>query len=285
LLSLSNVHFVDTRKGLDASEKLAQITPFDGGALGVTWSNAQNVTLHEEELGNEPVPLARFGTLPDAAGEVASYDTWKKSLADHLYRTRRFELFKSNVLGEFSQPGESARDFRIRLAERAREQRDESLDKLRRKYATKLAAAEDRIHRAEHRAEAERQDVEGTQMQTVVSWGATILSAVLGRKRLSARTVGRVATAAREMGRSRKQSGELRRAEERLEHYEQRLEDLEHEIEQEEQLIQDRFDPLQETLDTIPLRPRKIDIDVRLLALAWIPFVVHDDDMSESLFA
>ena len=75
-----------------------------------------------------------------------------------------------------------------------------------------------------------------------------------------------------------------RRAEENLSRYEQQQEELEREIEQEEALIADKYDPLQEKLQTIQLKPRKTDIDVRLLALGWAPYVVHDDGTAEALF-
>jgi hypothetical protein len=284
LLALCRVHFVDTRRGLSASEEVAQLTPLDDSPLGIAWSNSEDVGVREEELAREPVASASFATPPAAAAQVASYAAWKKSLTDHLHRTRRYQLFKSNALGEFSRPGESERDFRIRLTERAREVRDEAIDNLRRKYAAKLVAAEERVHRAGECVESERQQAEGAGMQTAVSWGATILSAVLGRKRLGPRTLGRAASAARDLGRSRKQAGDVQRAEEKLDRYEQRLHDLEQEIQQEEELIKDRFDPLQEALDTIQLRPRRTDVDVRLLALAWTPLVAHADGTCERLF-
>ena len=102
---------------------------------------------------------------------------------------------------DFSDPGESERDFRIRLGDKAHELRDEALEKLRKKYASKFRTLQDRIARAEQKIEVEQQEAEGAKMQTAISWGATILSAVLGRKTISVGTVGRAATAAGRMGR------------------------------------------------------------------------------------
>ena len=121
-------------------------------------------------------------------------------------------------------------------------------------------------------------------MQTAVSWGATILSALLGRKTIRVGTVGRAATAARRMGRQQKQAADVSRAERRLGRYEDQLQELEHEVELEQELISDKFDPQLEELETIQLKPRKTDIDIRTVALGWAPFVLHEDGTAEPLF-
>ncbi len=82
-----------------------------------------------------------------------------------------------------------------------------------------------------------------------------------------------------------KQASDVSRAEERLDRYQQQLAELEREIEQEEAIIADKFDPLQEKLATIQLKPRKSDIDIRTVALGWAPFVLHEDGSADPLFA
>lgn len=284
LVALSKVHFVDTRKGLSADEELTLLTPLDDDITGVDWSEATELALLQDDLERDPEPDAGFAALMPDAGKSKSYSSWEKDLADHLYRSRRHELFKSPLLKEYSEPGESERDFRIRLSEKAHELRDEALDKLRRKYATKIRTLEDRIARAEQKVEVEQQQAAGAKMQTAISWGATILSAVMGRKAVGVGTIGRAATAARGMGRQRKQAADVSRAEEQLMRYEDRLQELEREIEQESDLISEKFDPLSEELETIQLKPRKTDIDIRTVALGWAPFALFEDGSAEQLF-
>jgi DNA repair exonuclease SbcCD ATPase subunit len=158
------------------------------------------------------------------------------------------------------------------------------LDKLRKKYASKIRTLEDRIARAEQKVDVERQQAEGAKLQTAISWGTTILSAVLGRKTFGVGTMGRAATAARGIERSRRQASDVSRAQQQLSRYEQQLEELELELEQEQDLINDKYDPLQEELDTMELKPRRADVDVRTIALGWAPFVVHEDGAAEALF-
>ena len=284
LVSVAKVQFVDTRRGLSAQQDFTLLTTLDDDLTGVDWAEAGELALVEDDFQMEPEDDASYAALLADAGKVKSYAGWEKDLADYLYRNKRYALLKSPVLREYSEPGEAERDFRIRLSEKAHAMRDEALEKLRKKYASKIRTLEDRIARAEQKVQVERQQASGAKMQTAISWGATILSAVMGRKKFGVGTIGRATTAARGMGRQRKQEADVVRAEERLMRYEEQLMELEGEIEQESDLIHDKFDPLTEELDTIQLKPRKSDIDIRTVALAWAPFALFDDGSAQQLF-
>ena len=284
LVALAKVHFVDTRRGLGADEELTLLTPLDDSIVGIDWSEAAELALLHDDFDTTPEGDASFAPLLSDATVAKSYKGWEKDLDDHLYRSRRFPLYKSAIMKEYSQPGESERDFRIRLSEEAHELRDVALAKLRKKYAARIRTLEDRIARAEQKVEVERQQATSAKMQTAISWGATILSAVMGRKTLGVGTIGRAATAARGMGRQRKQTADVSRAEAQLMRYEDQLQELEREIEQESDIISDKFDPLLEDLDTIQLKPRRTDIDIRTVALGWAPFALFADGSAEQLF-
>ena len=51
----------------------------------------------------------------------------------------------------------------------------------------------------EEKVAVEQEQARNAKMQNAVSWGATILSAVLGRKKLSSRNIGRATTAASQL--------------------------------------------------------------------------------------
>ncbi len=75
----------------------------------------------------------------------------------------------------------------------------------------------------------------------------------------------------RGMGRATKQADDVRRAESQLREYELQLQDLEDEIADEADRIREQFDPLREEFEIVQLKPRKSDIDVRMVALGWVP--------------
>jgi hypothetical protein len=151
----------------------------------------------QDELEREPASDALFGSLPAEASKAKSYAAWSRDLVQWLYASQTLELHKSPSLGETSKPGESERDFRLRLQQAGRENRDGSVEKLRKAYAPKMAALEERIRRAEQATEREKEQANQQKLQTAISVGATLLGAFLGRKAVSTATMGRAATAAR----------------------------------------------------------------------------------------
>ncbi|HEX2641723.1 MAG TPA: hypothetical protein VHU81_01945, partial [Thermoanaerobaculia bacterium] len=50
------------------------------------------------------------------------------------------------------------------------------------------------------------------------------------------------------------------------------LTELNAQMETEIDRLEERFDPESEELETIGLKPRKTDVEVRLLRLAWAPY-------------
>ena len=101
--------------------------------------------------------------------------------------------------------------------QKARERRDAAVDKLREQYATKLRKLEEKVRNAEQVVQREEGQARGAQLQTAISAGATILTAMLGRKRLSYTSLGRATTAARGAQRAMQQQQDVKAAKEDLE--------------------------------------------------------------------
>ena len=268
LFAAATVHFVEEKKGIDHAEELSLLAPLGDE---VDWYAADCVDLERESLESEPVAGASFARLPDAALRVRSYDSWRKQLEESLYRTRRCELFRSPGFGLLSQPGESERDFRIRLGDLARQKRDEQIEVLRRKHAPKVAQVQERIRRAEHDRQRQEEQARSQTWNSVVSAGTAVLGALFGRKVLSASNVGRAGSVARGVGRTLQERQDVARAEENLETLRKQLVALETEMEAEIDRLEARLDPEVEELEVLGLKPRRKDIEIRLLTLAWAP--------------
>ena len=277
LIGLSRVHFIDARRGLEASEDLALSIALDGETT-VDWYEARQIELTEEQLEDSPAADdAVFELLPEAAHEKKRFTAWRKALADMLYRSRRYELWKSQTFGVVSRPGESERDFRIRLADVAREERDKKIDKLRKRYAGKAATLESRILRAAQKVDREQEQAKQKKYESVISVGTSLLGALLGRKKMSVTNLRRASSAFRGVGRISKEKQDVEQAEEQLLALNQKMEALNAELETEVDSLEARFEQDLEDLDTLALKPRKTDVDVRVMALAWVPFRESED--------
>jgi Skp family chaperone for outer membrane proteins len=181
------------------------------------------------------------------------------------------ELLKSAALDEVSRPGESAGDFRVRLAQKGRERRDAEVAKLREKYGAKAARLQDRIRRAEQAKERQEEQARSQKWQTGLSFGATVLGALFGRKTLSKTNLSKVGSAVRGVGRSLQESKDVEHAEENLEALRAEEKELNAALEAEVAALEARFDPAAETLETVALKTKKSDVEVRTVLLAWAP--------------
>jgi len=98
-----------------------------------------------------------------------------------------------------------------------------------------------------------------------------VLGALFGRKTLSTSTLGRATTAARGMGRTMKESQDIDRARESLAAAQQQKADLEAQVQGEIAALGGALDPLNEGLDKVTLKPKRTEVAVQVVALAWVP--------------
>ncbi|HEY6148405.1 MAG TPA: ATP-binding protein, partial [Thermoanaerobaculia bacterium] len=148
-LGAAQVHYSDAAAGADSDEDALALAALTDGPEPVRWEEAQAAPIALADLEREPAPSAVFEALPAPAATPKSWEGWGRDFAAWLFRTRKRDLFKSPSTGEVSKPGESERDFRARLQQKAREERDAVAETLRSRYAARLDALAEKKRRAE----------------------------------------------------------------------------------------------------------------------------------------
>ena len=271
LLGSAQVRFSDTKTGIDMTRDVTMLVPITDDAVAVDWGKSTVADLSVSDLEQGPEDNAQFLPLPASAGKAKNYADWNKDFGGWLFRTQKIELLKSPTTKEVSMPDELERDFRVRLQQSGHEQRDKGAESLRQKYATKIATLQDRIRRSEQMKERQQAESRSSQVQAVISFGASILGAFLGRKAISAANIGRATTAIRGAGRAIKESQDVGRAEEHVVALQQQLADLEAQFKSESEALAAATDPLNEKFESIAIRPTKANISVKLVVLAWTP--------------
>jgi hypothetical protein len=193
-------------------------------------------------------------------------------------------VWRCKELKATSEAGETEGDFRVRLGQLAREARDLAVEKLRRRYASKFTRLRERIRKAEERIEREKAQYKQQKVQTAISIGATVLGALMGRKAVSSRTVGRATTTMRGVGRAAREKGQIAVATESRKVLEEQLVQLEAEFAEETAKLQDSYDPESLELEAREIRPRKSDISIGDLILTWMPWHQRPDGIAEPAF-
>ncbi|BFU92379.1 MAG: ATP-binding protein [Nitrospira sp.] len=271
LLGSSQIRFSDSKSGIDSTQDVTMLVPIADGPVAVDWDKATGAEMALSDLEREPEEGVQFLALATSAGKARSYADWNKDFGGWLFRTQKMELFRSPSTKDVSKPGESERDFRVRLQQTGREQRDRGAETLRRKYASKIATLQERIRRAELAREKQQAESRSSQVQAAISVGASILGAFLGRKAISVSNIGRATTAIRSAGRVMKESQDVGVADENVAALQQQLADLEAQFKSESEAVASATDPLNEKLETISIKPTKANIAVKLVTLAWTP--------------
>jgi hypothetical protein len=271
VLGIGTVAFVNTESAVSTVMKVGRLAPAPESALAANWDAATPLELTVQDLARAPESETTFTDLPPAMSRLTTYRSWEGDFTAWAFRTQSLELLRSPSFKIGSNPGETEGDFRVRLQQAAREQRDAQTEALRQKYAAKSATLQQQALRAEQAVAREAEQAKGAEMQTAISFGATLLGAFMGRKALSTSTLGRATTAMRGVSRSVDQAGDVGRAKETLAAAKQKQADLDAEFQAEVSALDARLDPMTEVLEKVLLRPRKSDIAVEFLGLTWIP--------------
>jgi len=149
------------------------ITPVTDHAIPVVWEDAEEINVPATDLEKSPQGDALFGELASAAAQGRNYPIWSRDFNNWLYGSRKVDLYQSPSLKVVSRPGESERDFRVRLQQLAREQRDLLVEGLRRKYAPRNASLQERLRRAQQAVEKQAEQAKQAKFQTAISVGST----------------------------------------------------------------------------------------------------------------
>ncbi len=265
----AELHYADRAAGVDAWTRGAWLAPLADGDGTPAWAEASPLASLDAVLADGPAADAAFAELPAAALAAKNYTEWSRALAAHLYQNGAIELLSCKDLKLTSQPGESEGDFRVRLAQALREHRDQEVARLRARHGARLKSLEDRLRRAADRVEREKSQYSQRKLDTAISIGTSVLGAIFGGRSVATTRAG---SAARSAGRVFSERGDVARAGETLESLTAERDELLRRIEQEASDLAAGLDPASIALTRVRVAPRKSDIAIGRIVVAWEPW-------------
>lgn len=257
--------FASKRPQAEASTEVVVSVPLD--------NKGQPSWLHARVAGPSnafAAPRAHGGQLftsaPAAVLQTVNQQAWLAEARTKLGDTLEVPVLRSGTTT--AAPFEKENDLRLRLDQSAREQRDETVRKLREKFATRLNSAAQKVAQARERVAREKSEARAAQMQTAISVGTSILGAFFGKKASGLGNISRAGTAARAGTRAMKQSADVGTAEEKLAAAEANVAELEAELESQIAALPDRaasaFAP-----ETLRLKLLPSTLEVRSSGILW----------------
>ncbi len=283
LLGKARLHFARASYAVDQWREAKILAYLDAGQSGNVWEPSGPIR-DDWEFEDEPESTFPFAPAPAELSNEKTFALWTKELASHLYRTQSMTLWECKELKLRSSPGETEGEFRIRLAQQAKEKRDLNVGKLHKQYAKKLATLKGRIQTAEAVVQRESQQYERAKYDSVIRIGSSLLGAMFGRKLTSATNVTRASTSMRSVSGAAQQRGDVGRAQEKLDALRRELKELEEQFEQEITALSEASDVASLQVESLDLRPRKSDIQTQPLELIWTPWQIDAAGVAAPLF-
>jgi hypothetical protein len=267
-----DVYYSSAKYKVDVSQKLAVAAVLEDGPAAVDWDEAEEIGLSSDDLQTSPLSGADFAELPSVAEKATSYKKWNKDLLRWVRQNRPLILYRSKRFKLISGPDESRSEFLSRLTQAAREKRDLEVEKLRRKYSAKYNTLQRRLMRAEQALQREQEQAKSKKMETMVSFGTAILGAFLGRKAVSTSSATRFGTAVKSAGRMRKESMDVARAQETAAAVKHEMAELDERLQSDIDSLDAAFDPADEELEEVSVKPQSTNITLEAFGLTWMPY-------------
>ncbi len=264
LLATGTVHFVHKASGTQERQEVAYAA--HDPERSVRWDQAEDLGRVPAGVGPDAPAEGRFAPLPESINQSKELTSAKKDFADYLYRNRKITLFEAPDLDEFSRADESEAEFRGRLAHAAREKRDDAIEKIEARYEKKLDTVGDRLRRARGTLAQREEQASAKKRETFVAIGESVLGAFLGR-----RSSRRVSSSVRRLSQSSTAKARAAEAEDNLESLEAAAAELERELQTDVAEITAEWDISAIDIETVEVTPRRTDVEVSELAIAWLP--------------
>ncbi len=235
----------------------------------VDWERAERLSMDVSDLDFEPAHVngdgPYFAPVPETINTSSKLKRVGRDAKDWLYRTARILIKVHKKLGVVKQPGEREKSFILRLRQAARERRDEEIDALEAKYKKRLDRLEAKLRKLERELAQDIAEYEARKQETLLTAGETVLGFFLGRRR-------RVTTIATKRRLAAKAKMEVEETQQEIADVQQEIRELEAELEAAVDEIRRRWDEALDEVEEVELKPRRSDISLSLVAVAWRPF-------------
>jgi hypothetical protein len=270
LISNCKVRYYDSKRDIDIIENKALLVspPDDFGRA--EWKNATQLDNWEKDVFPKPDHpegvSVDFYTVPDSMNSAKELKQVNKDLSDWLYQNKKHITMEHKDLKIYKEQDESNQSFLSRVQQAAREERDEELDTLQEKYEVKFDRIEEKIRKEEQDLDAAKADARDRKTAEMVGIAETIFS-VFVRKRSRS-----ISSATSKSRMRRKAAQKVEAAKEDLEELMITQEELEQELKEKVEEIKVKWDTVSLGVTEKEITPRRTDIKVDEMIVAWVPF-------------
>lgn len=267
ILRSATVVFDDAKRKISGRGTVTLVNEIDIEKQKVLWDKFVDVPKDDDlsKYESEPKENAAYADLPGPALKSTTYTSIKKDFADWVFANHSLEVFYSPLLEAYSNPGEKQDEFKARITQNAREQRDAAIEELRTKTSKAMKSLQDKAEKAAGKVDVQQAQSSGAKLSAAVQIGSTLLGMFMGRKG-SAVKASTITSASHAW----KESQDVKAAQNELDALKADIAELEKQIADNTQKIRDQYDPATLTFETFKLTPMKKNIQVTATGILWL---------------
>jgi hypothetical protein len=267
ILLKGKVRFYNQSKKIDQKEEISFKLPVNKDTTEIVFhdalANGEDISLYD----SKPLAQASFALLPTFLEKIKDMKDIEGKFKNYLYDTRRVELYNCKELKLLSEPGEELSDFKSRMLDFIREEKDKAVEKLTEKYAKKEEKLEKNYTKLLEKLEKEEADVKASTTQSALSLGSSVLGALLGRTTIGTLNTG--VTGLRRASRILKEKKDVDLVKKKIAKHTEDIQELEEDLKQNIEDMSDQFDIDKYNIETVSIKPKKSDIFGISASLLW----------------
>ncbi|MCW4033641.1 MAG: type IV secretion system DNA-binding domain-containing protein [Candidatus Bathyarchaeota archaeon] len=272
ILGNAAIRFLDRKRNIDEKIEKIAFAYVDDNISALDWDNSESLLMDINDLLRNPQEIEKkygpfYLPVPENANSAKEIENMGKELVNWLYSSSSLELRIHPDLKIFQRPGESEREFTIRLQQAAREHRDAEVDNLEKKYEKQLDKLEDKLRKLDRELSTREADYEGRKREELLGTGGTVLGYFLGKRSTSS-----LGTIARRRRMTSKAKMKVEETKEEISELKEDMVNIEIELKEATEEITHKWMEFSDDIIKEKLKPRRTDVDLQLVALAWLPF-------------
>lgn len=256
------IHYQD--KITDLREDLEKTLILRSSEL-MNWEKSEEIKI--SSLLNKPEENAKFGEISGNINDSKDFNELKKNFADFIFYNSNFKLYHSPLIKIYSKPRESKSDFILRITQMARERRDEEVDKIEEKYSKDLQKLKEKLERSQEVLLKKQATANSLKQEAMVSAGESVIKIFMGR-----RSTTSASKAMNKYQKSKTVAIDIQEAQKDIETLNKEMELLENKLKIEVESIKERREKEISEIKEVLIQPKKSDIEVKIVSLAWIPY-------------
>ncbi|HOG73592.1 MAG TPA: hypothetical protein PLP47_01510 [Methanofastidiosum sp.] len=231
----------------------------------MNWEKSEEIKI--SNLLTKPEENAKFGEISGNINDSKDFNELKKNFADFIFYNSNFKLYHSPLIKIYSKPRESKSDFILRITQMARERRDEEVDKIEEKYSKDLQKLKEKLERSQEVLLKKQATANSLKQEAMVSAGESVIKIFMGR-----RSTTSASKAMNKYQKSKTVAIDIQEAQKDIETLNKEMELLENKLKIEVESIKERREKEISEIKEVLIQPKKSDIEVKIVSLAWIPY-------------